>query len=42
MFVDLEPATRAWALARYTPHPITALEAPMAPTDFWVPSPSLG
>ena len=29
MFADLEPATRAWALARYTPHPIAALEAPM-------------
>jgi pimeloyl-ACP methyl ester carboxylesterase len=35
MFADLEPATRAWALARYTPHPIAALEAPMVPTDFW-------
>ena len=35
MFADLEPATRAWALARYTPHPIAALEAPMEPTNFW-------
>jgi len=35
MFADLEPASRAWALARYTPHPIAALEAPMEPTDFW-------
>jgi pimeloyl-ACP methyl ester carboxylesterase len=35
MFADLEPATRAWALARYTPHPIAALEEPMVPTDFW-------
>ena len=35
MFADLEPATRAWVLARYTPHPIDALEAPMAPTNFW-------
>jgi pimeloyl-ACP methyl ester carboxylesterase len=35
MFADLDPATRAWALARYTPHPIAALEAPMEPTDFW-------
>ncbi|HWN90197.1 MAG TPA: alpha/beta hydrolase, partial [Verrucomicrobiae bacterium] len=35
MFADLEPATRAWALARYTPHPIAALEAPMEPTSFW-------
>ena len=35
MFADLEPATRAWALARYTPHPIATLEAPMEPTSFW-------
>lgn len=35
MFADLEPATRAWALARYTPHPIAALEAPMELTTFW-------
>lgn len=35
MFADLEPATRAWVLARYTPHPIAALEAPMELTDFW-------
>jgi pimeloyl-ACP methyl ester carboxylesterase len=35
MFADLEPGVRAWALARYTPHPIAALEAPMGPTDFW-------
>jgi pimeloyl-ACP methyl ester carboxylesterase len=35
MFKDLDPHTRAWALARYTPHPIAALEAPMEPTTFW-------
>ncbi len=35
MFADLEPAARGWALARYTPHPIAALEAPMELTDFW-------
>ena len=35
MFADLEPATRAWALERYTPHPIAALEAPMEATGFW-------
>ncbi len=35
MFADLEPAMRAWALARYTPHPVDALEAPMGPTNFW-------
>jgi pimeloyl-ACP methyl ester carboxylesterase len=35
MFADLDPATRAWALERYTPHPVAALEAPMVPTTFW-------
>jgi pimeloyl-ACP methyl ester carboxylesterase len=35
MFKDLEPAVRAWALERITPHPIAALEAPMVPTTFW-------
>jgi pimeloyl-ACP methyl ester carboxylesterase len=35
MFADLEPGLRAWALERYTPHPIAALEAPMVSTDFW-------
>jgi pimeloyl-ACP methyl ester carboxylesterase len=35
MFADLEPLMRAWTLARYTPHPIAALEAPMEPTNFW-------
>ena len=35
LFADLDPTTRAWALARYTPHPVAALEAPMEPTAFW-------
>ncbi len=35
LFRDLDPALRAWALARVTPHPIAALEAPMEPTTFW-------
>ncbi len=35
LFADLDPETRAWALARYTPHPIAALEAPMALEHFW-------
>jgi len=35
MFADLEPGARSWALARYTPHPIAALEAPMELGDFW-------
>jgi pimeloyl-ACP methyl ester carboxylesterase len=35
LFRDLDPATRAWALARITPHPLAALEAPMVSTTFW-------
>ena len=35
LFRDLDPALRAWALARVTPHPIAALEAPMEATRFW-------
>jgi pimeloyl-ACP methyl ester carboxylesterase len=35
LFRDLDPTLRAWALARITPHPIAALEAPMEPTAFW-------
>jgi pimeloyl-ACP methyl ester carboxylesterase len=35
LFADLEPGLRVWALARYTLHPIAALEAPMEPTTFW-------
>lgn len=35
LFADLEPDVRAWALARYTPHPVAALEAPMDATTFW-------
>jgi pimeloyl-ACP methyl ester carboxylesterase len=35
LFADLNPERRAWALARYTPHPIAALEAPMEATTFW-------
>jgi pimeloyl-ACP methyl ester carboxylesterase len=35
LFSDLDPQTRAWALARYTLHPITALDGPMDPTTFW-------
>jgi len=35
LFRDLDPAMRAWALARITPHPIAALEAPMEATRFW-------
>ncbi len=35
LFADLDGETRGWALARYTLHPIAALEAPMEPTTFW-------
>ena len=35
LFRDLDPALRAWAVARITPHPIAALEAPMESTTFW-------
>ena len=35
LFADLTPELRAWALARYTPHPLAALEAPMVATTFW-------
>ncbi len=35
MFTDLDPALRAWALARYTLHPIAAMDAPMELKDFW-------
>ncbi len=35
LFRDLDATTRAWALARITPHPVAALNAPMEPTTFW-------
>src|SRR5262245_24676658 len=35
LFADLDAGTRAWALARYTLHPIGAIDAPMDPTTFW-------
>jgi len=35
LFRDLDDRLRAWALARVTPHPVAALEAPMEPTTFW-------
>jgi pimeloyl-ACP methyl ester carboxylesterase len=35
LFRDLDDALRTWALARVTPHPLAALEAPMEPTTFW-------
>jgi pimeloyl-ACP methyl ester carboxylesterase len=35
LFADLDPASRAWALARYTPHPIAAMEEPVKLDKFW-------
>jgi pimeloyl-ACP methyl ester carboxylesterase len=35
LFRDLDAGTRTWALARVTPHPVAALEAPMETTTFW-------
>jgi pimeloyl-ACP methyl ester carboxylesterase len=35
LFADLDSDTRAWALARYTPHPVAALEAPVELGSFW-------
>ncbi len=35
LFADLDPELRAWALARYTLHPIAAMDAPMELNDFW-------
>jgi pimeloyl-ACP methyl ester carboxylesterase len=35
LFADLDPDTRAWALARYTLHPVAAADGPMDPTTFW-------
>src|SRR5262249_61582560 len=33
-FADRPPELRAWAVERYTPHPLPALDAPMLPTTF--------
>jgi pimeloyl-ACP methyl ester carboxylesterase len=35
LFADLEPTTRAWALDRYTPHPIGVSETPVKLDSFW-------
>jgi len=35
MFAALGPELRAWALARYTPHPIAAMEEPVELKSFW-------
>jgi pimeloyl-ACP methyl ester carboxylesterase len=35
LFADLDPATRAWALDRYTLHPIGIYENPVKLDNFW-------
>ena len=35
MFVSLDGPTKDWALARYTPHPIAAMAAPVKLDSFW-------
>lgn len=35
MFASLDPATLEWALARYTPHPIAAMQEPVKLDSFW-------
>jgi pimeloyl-ACP methyl ester carboxylesterase len=35
MFVSLDAATKEWALARYTPHPIAAMQEPVKLERFW-------
>jgi pimeloyl-ACP methyl ester carboxylesterase len=35
MFAGLDPALRSWALARYTPHPIAAMEDAVSVKSFW-------
>lgn len=35
MFASLDPATLEWALARYTPHPIAAMDEPVQLDSFW-------
>ena len=35
LFVDFDPALRAWALDRCTPHPIAAMQAPVRLERFW-------
>jgi pimeloyl-ACP methyl ester carboxylesterase len=35
MFVSLDGATKDWALARYTPHPVAAMGAPVKLERFW-------
>ncbi len=38
MFADLDPASRAWALERYTPQPIGIYDQPVKLDSFWTQS----
>jgi hypothetical protein len=38
MFADLDSASRAWALERYTPQPIAIYEQPVKLDSFWTQS----
>jgi len=38
LFADLDPASRAWALERYTPHPIGIYDQPVKLDSFWAQS----
>jgi pimeloyl-ACP methyl ester carboxylesterase len=38
MFADLDPASRAWALERYTPHPVGIYNQPVRLDSFWTQS----
>lgn len=35
MFISLDGPTKDWALARYTPHPVAAMMAPVKLDSFW-------
>lgn len=35
LFAEMDPALRAWTLARMTPHPIAAMEGPVVLPDLW-------
>jgi pimeloyl-ACP methyl ester carboxylesterase len=38
LFAELDPASRAWALERYTPHPIGIYNQPVKLDSFWTQS----
>jgi pimeloyl-ACP methyl ester carboxylesterase len=35
MFAGLDPVLRAWAVERYTPHPLAAMEAAVRLKNIW-------